>query len=35
VQSFWHPQGSNAVDPVWRQIATVVAPEDPPPAFNP
>jgi CubicO group peptidase (beta-lactamase class C family) len=27
--------GSNAVDPVWRQIATVVAPEDPPPAFNP
>jgi hypothetical protein len=27
--------GSNAVDPVWRQIATVVAPDDPPPPFNP
>jgi CubicO group peptidase (beta-lactamase class C family) len=23
--------GSNAADPVWREIATVVAPEDPPP----
>ena len=27
--------GSNAADPVWRQIAAVVAPEDPPPALRP
>jgi len=27
--------GSNAADPVWRQIAAVVAPEDPPPALLP
>jgi CubicO group peptidase (beta-lactamase class C family) len=27
--------GSNAADPVWRQIAAVVAPEDPPPALHP
>jgi CubicO group peptidase (beta-lactamase class C family) len=27
--------GSNAADPVWREIAAVVAPEDPPPALHP
>ena len=27
--------GSNAADPVWRQIAAVVAPEDPPPTMKP
>ena len=27
--------GSNAADPVWRQIAAVVAPADPPPALRP
>jgi CubicO group peptidase (beta-lactamase class C family) len=27
--------GSNAADRVWREIATVVAPEDPPPPVNP
>ncbi|MHA6796162.1 serine hydrolase domain-containing protein [Pseudonocardia bannensis] len=26
--------GSNAVDPVWREIATVVAPDDPPPPMT-
>ena len=27
--------GSNAADPVWREFAAVVAPEDPPPALHP
>jgi len=27
--------GSNAADPVWRQIAAVVAPENPPPTMKP
>jgi len=33
--SYQSEVGSNAADPVWRQIAAVVAPEDPPPTMKP